>query len=121
MHESLYPLLDLVLPQGLKDYFELKDYQQSEEEIHIYLEEFNHQPDGYEKTQLTSKGFFNEVIIQDFPLRGKQVFMHIKRRRWIKTGTTQVVQRDWELVAKGTRITKDFASFLKEIHRFTSF
>lgn len=120
MHESLYPLLDLVLPQGLKEYFELKDYQQREEEIHIYLEEFNNQPEGYDKIPLTSKGFFKELIVQDFPLRGKQVFMHIRRRRWIVNGTNQLVQRDWELVAKGTRITKDFAAFLKEIHRFTS-
>jgi hypothetical protein len=119
MHESLYPILDLVLPEGLKEYFELKTYQQSDEEIHIYIEELNNQPEGYEKVSLTSKGFFKEVVVQDFPLRGKQVFMHIKRRRWIINETNEVVFRDWSLVAKGTRITKDFATFLKEIHRFT--
>jgi hypothetical protein len=29
--------------------------------------------------------------------------------------TTKVVARDWNLGAKGTRITSDFATFLKEL------
>ena len=28
----------------------------------------------------------------------------------------KIVTRDWDLVAKGTRMTKEFASFLKQIH-----
>jgi hypothetical protein len=27
-------------------------------------------------------GFHDELTIQDFPLRGKTVFVHIKRRSW---------------------------------------
>ncbi|MHA7060311.1 ISAon1 family transposase N-terminal region protein [Aquimarina sp. M1] len=37
------------------------------------------------------------------------------RRRWLNEATNKVVTRDWQLVAKGTRITSDFATFLKEI------
>jgi hypothetical protein len=28
-----------------------------------------------------SKGF-NEVVLQDFPIRGKDVFLRFRRRRW---------------------------------------
>ncbi|MFT5145947.1 MAG: hypothetical protein ACI9H1_000664, partial [Polaribacter sp.] len=43
-----------------------------------------------------------------FPIRGKNVYLHITRRRWFNQATEKVVTRDWNLVAKGTRITSDF-------------
>ena len=61
------------------------------------------------------KVFFPEATVQDFPIRGKNVFLHIIRRRWINESSKKVVIRDWQLVAKGTRITSEFAAFLKEI------
>jgi len=48
-------------------------------------------------------------------LRGKPVLLHIKRRRWTLVDSGEVIKRDWNLVAKGTRITSEFASFLKGI------
>ncbi len=53
-------------------------------------------------------------------MRGNEVFLHIKRRRWLNLDSGQVVYRNWELVAKGTRITKDFADFLKAVSRYES-
>lgn len=120
MHESLHTLIDFVLPQGLKHYFELINHQSDEENLHLYLEEQNIIPEEYTADKLESKGFFNEIILQDFPLRGRNVFLHIKRRRWFNHTTGTVVYRDWTLVAKGTRITKDFGAFLKEISRYPS-
>jgi hypothetical protein len=37
--------------------------------------------------------------------------------RWQDNSTGSIVTRDWDLVAKGTRMTKDFATFLKQIHQ----
>ena len=54
------------------------------------------------------------VIVQDFPLRGKKVFLNIGRRRWLlKKQITEYISRNWRMVAEGTRMTKDFASFFK--------
>jgi hypothetical protein len=36
--------------------------------------------------------------------------IYIKRRRWTNK-TTGEIQRDWLLVAKGTRMTQEFAAF----------
>lgn len=44
--------------------------------------------------------------------------LHIKRRRWTETKTGNIIQRDWSLIAKGTRMTQDFAEFLKKICRY---
>jgi transposase len=118
MHDSFQALLSLIIPEGVSDYFKLASYTKQDKAIHIYLEEINSLPQEYQSNKLQSKGFFTEVILQDFPMRGNDVFLHVKRRRWLNLDTGQVVFRNWELVAKGTRITKDFAAFLKGISRY---
>ena len=45
------------------------------------------------------------------------VYLHIKRRRWTNKANGEIIKRDWTLVAKGTRMTQEFAAFLKEINR----
>ncbi len=49
------------------------------------------------RKHLLSKGFLPEITIQDFPIRDKRLFLHIKRRHWLNT---RVQQRDWNQVAK---------------------
>jgi hypothetical protein len=119
MHDSFDILLKLILPENIEEYFELTNAKKEGEVIHIYLKERNSIPTEYSSHKLTSKGFFDEATIQDFPIRGRNVFLHIKRRRWLNLETGKVVHRNWDLVAQGTRITKDFAAFLKEIGRYT--
>jgi hypothetical protein len=119
MHESLNILIELFFPEGLKEFFELKSHKFEAVNLHLYLEEINSIPKEYTSDKLESKGFFPEVTLQDYPIRGRNVFLHIKRRRWLNHTTGKVVFRDWQLVANGTRITKDFAFFLKGISRYT--
>lgn len=114
---NLSPILGLLLPEVLVSYFELVSHRSEGEELHFYFKEHNELPKEYKKGEATSKGFYAEITIQDFPLRGKQVYLHVKRRRWQDNSTGSIVTRDWDLVAKGTRMTKDFATFLKQVHQ----
>jgi len=118
MHDSFKALLPMIIPDGVSDYFALSGHHKDETGIHIHLEELNSVPSEYESNKLLSKGFFEEVILQDFPIRGQEVYLHVKRRRWLNQDTGLVVFRNWSLVAKGTRITDDFADFLKAISRY---
>ena len=118
MSDSYETLLSLILPKLLVDYFDLVKTKSEGEILHIYFEEFNAPPQEYASAELQSKGFHKEITIQDFPLRGKTVYLHVKRRRWQMKETNEIVQRDWVLVAKGTRMTSEFSSFLKEINRY---
>jgi transposase len=120
MHDSFKALLPMIIPEGVSDYFVLSNHKKDATGIHIYLEELNSVPSEYQNNKLLSKGFFDEVILQDFPIRGHEVYLHVKRRRWLNQDTGLVVFRDWSLVAKGTRITEDFAAFLKAISRYPS-
>ena len=61
-------------------------------------------------------GLTHSVIVQDFPLRGKKVFLNIRRRRWILKKSNDYICRNWRMLAEGTRMTQDFASFLKELY-----
>lgn len=113
--DRLLSIANLLLPEVLVTYFDLIKHEVKEEEIHFYFTELNSVPEGFVGVKLHSKGFFPEATVQDFPIRGKNVYLHITRRRWIEQDTGQVITRDWQLVAKGTRITSEFATFLKEL------
>lgn len=116
--EEYLDLLKLILPSMLVEHFNLVKSQQLAGKLNLYFEEKNDIPKELNSRQLISKGFHNEVIIQDFPLRGKLVFLHVKRRRWTDKQTKEILQRNWNVVAKGTRMTNEFASFLKEISQY---
>lgn len=105
----------LLLPSGMLDYFDIDGVDECVDEINIHLSEKNLVPQEWSQEKLLSKGFHTPVKIQDFPVRGKQLFLHIHRRRWLVERTKGYVSRDWEVVAKGTRMTQGFASFLKEL------
>ncbi|MBE8712440.1 hypothetical protein C4F49_01940 [Sphingobacterium sp. KB22] len=107
--------MPLIIPEGVSDYFEMTHYSKDDRRLDIFLEELNITPEEYQGQKLVSKGFFDPITLQDFPIRGPQVYLHVKRRRWLNRDIDKAVYRNWELVAKGTRITQDFAAFLKEI------
>ena len=106
----------LLLAEGTLDYFNLVDVKESVSEVVIYLEEKNVVPEKYAGQATESKGFYDPVVVQDFPLRGKKVFLNIRRRRWILKKSNEYICRNWRMVAEGTRLTQDFASFLKELY-----
>ena len=102
----------------LIDLFDLIETSKEDDLLHVYFEEKHEQPKEFSSLCIVSKGFYNEITIQDFPLRGQFVFLHIKRRRWTNKEDGTILKRDWSLVTKGTRYTSDFANFLKEINRY---
>lgn len=111
-------LFELILPEGILEYFSITHYEKKDSGLNIYLVEKNLPPAEFSLDKLISKGFFDEITVQDFPIRGKASYLHIKRRRWVNERTGDIVYRNWNMVAKGTRMTQEFASFLKAIARY---
>lgn len=103
--------LSLFLPSGILDYFTLVNHVSQDTCFILYLEEKATIPAEYSDLHLHSKGFLPEIEVQDFPIRGKAVYLRIKRRRWEDPSTGQTYSRDWSLVATGTRITAEFGAF----------
>jgi len=115
--EALKDLMGYLLPAGTLVYFELVNVLKDKEGLVLFLEEKNQVPEEYKGQKFHSKGFYPEVRVQDFPIREHKVVLSIKRRRWEEPDTGIIVSRDWDLAMKGTRLTKEFAAFLKEALR----
>lgn len=114
--DSLYiDLLKTFFPEGILDFFEVTGLTKHGELLTIDLEEKNILPEGYENQPFHSKGFIPAVCIEDFPIRGNKVLLRVKRRRWEHQQTGDIISRDWKMVQKGTKMTADFAAFLKQI------
>ena len=58
------------------------------------------------------------VSVTDFPIRYHKVILKIRRRRWTdtRTGKSFSIPIDLDIVAKGTRYSKEFGAFLKETY-----
>jgi hypothetical protein len=116
MTENPYmTLVKFILPKEMTDYFDLvkvsSDEYNCEARLHIYLDEKADVPQGRE--DLSPNGFYEESCINDFPIREYRSILHIRRRRW-KDADGKSVSKDWDLIAKGTRYSREFALFLKE-------
>jgi hypothetical protein len=82
--------------------------------LQIHLEEINTIPLGYDSSQYESKGFYPAKTIQDFPVRGKAVYLVIKRRRWRhKDRKDEIICNDYSFIAEGLKLTKELSLFLK--------
>ena len=112
------------LPTGLLEHFsitnvsELCNVKERKHFIEISLEENNKILKDVDSTLYESKGF-TAITIQDFPIRGKAVFLKIKRRRWrLKDNHRVVIRNDFSFVAEGSGFTRELSDFLKGRGRY---
>ena len=117
MDKNTSLLIEALLPEGILYYFEITNASQGTGEVNIYLEEKNIAPVEHQHKKLHAKDFLPAVAVQDFPIRRNKVTLFVKRRRWEAVETNETVTRDWEIVKKGTRMTSEFAAFLKGLLR----
>lgn len=113
-YDAMKELLDLILPVDILAFFEVVKVSTTSDQIDIYLDEKNIPPREYGGQGVLSKGFTGTTRLQDFPLRGRAVYLHVRRRKW-QLSSGEVVSNKFSLSADGTRYSKEFASFLKGI------
>ena len=111
-YDTMKELLDLILPGDVLAFFEVVKESTTSDQIDIYLDEKNIPPHEYGGQGVLSKGFTGTTRIQDFPLRGRSVYLHVRRREW-QLPSGEVVSNKFSLSSDGTRYSKEFASFLK--------
>jgi hypothetical protein len=81
--DQLLSLLHLILPEEILEYFTIVNLQILPQEVHLFIDEKNSIPEEFKKEKLVSKGFYPESVIQDFPLRDKPLFLHVRQRKWV--------------------------------------
>ena len=116
-NDYLQMLAQIVLPAQILDYFTIAAIDQTATEIHISLDE-KMSPELSGDVHFESKGFMEAVNVTDFPIRDHKVVLRIRRRRWkdTRTGKSFSIPIDLDVVAKGTRYSKEFGAFLKETY-----
>ncbi len=58
---------DLLIPDGVLDYFIISKVEKHPDDTTIYLQEKNIIPEEYIGRRLESKGFYEDSKVQDFP------------------------------------------------------
>jgi hypothetical protein len=113
-------ILSSFLPSGLLEHFQITDFKElghiatKTDSYYLFLEEKNQLSSGYDSTLYESKGFYEDKTIQDFPIRGKAVYLVVKRRRWrLKQDPKSIIQNDYSFIAEGVKLTQEVADFLK--------
>jgi len=62
---------------------------------HLHIGEKKDIPKTEKHRPMMAHGFHREIVTMDFPLRGRSVFRHIKRRPWFDGRTKAIVQSDY--------------------------
>jgi|TARA_B110000967_G_C18816433_1_gene526364 hypothetical protein len=116
-------LLEEFLPDCLLDYFEvvalkkLGNISSKQMEFEIHLDEKNIFHNENNQLDYESKGFLPSRRAQDFPIRGKAVYLVIRRRRWRHKLTKKELSNDYSFISKGSNLTEDISAFLKATGR----
>jgi transposase len=116
-------LLSEFLPELLLEHFEVVSVVKlcvistKKIEYEIHLDECNHLPSGHSSSVYESKGFLPFSKIQDFPIRGKAVYLLIRRRRWRHKQTRKEITNNYSFVSEGSKLTRELSDFLKDTGR----
>ena len=113
----LYQLAEFVLPGDVLHYFSIVKIESNSSLLRIYLDE-KMEKELCDDLHFESKGFMDAVEVTDFPIRDHKVILVLRRRRWIdiRTGKSFSLPLQIDIIASGTRYSKEFGAFLKETY-----
>ena len=108
-------VLELILPEGIFEWFDIAGGNKDETDVRISLVEKNIPPltEELKDKKIKSNGF-KDITITDFPIRGRRTLLTFKRRYWQIEGQKELLKRNITLAFPGTQLEKEFADFLKE-------
>ena len=106
----------MCLPQGLDELFEIVRFERTEHEYNIWLDEKKERSeDDRRNPNIVARGYSDYVVIQDYPLRGRPVYLHMRKNKWWNKLTNEIFSYNLELPNEdGTRLSAEFVSFLKD-------
>ena len=109
-------LLRAILPDVLIDNFDIVNFDKSADRFDIYLDEKKVQlKEDKTNPDIISYGFGEYRTIQDYPIRGRATYLHVRKRKWLDKSSNEIFSYDWDLSEfDGTRLNSEFVSFLKE-------
>jgi transposase len=106
----------MCLPQGLEDLFEIVRFERTDQAYDIWLDEKKERSkEDCHNPNIVAKGYTDYAVIQDYPLRGRPLYLHIRKNKWWNKLTGEIFSYNIELPNEnGTRLSAEFVAFLKD-------
>lgn len=97
----------MCLPQGLEELFEIVRFERTEQAYEIWLDEKKHRSEEDKGNKaIVARGYTEYVTIQDYPLRGLPLFLHMRKNKWWDKVTNKIFSYNLELPnEEGTRLS----------------
>ena len=84
-------LLRAILPDVLIDNFDVDRFEKTDLRFDIWLDEKKVQLREDKKDgAVIAYGFGAYHTIQDFPIRGRATYLHVRKRKWLEIGRAHV-------------------------------
>ena len=112
---GLIALAQIILPKEILLNFDVVKVEEDSSLIRIHLDE-KIKEEYRDNPNIESKGFCEVATIRDFPIRDRGVDLVVRRRRWFDKSKGCSFSDKYDLKAEGTRYSKEFAAFLKELY-----
>lgn len=113
-----HELVWAMLPEGLEAYFDVEGFEKDELRFRIILVEKNVVPTDLAKEYRGKRvvnTVLNDILLEDFPIRGRKGEILFRRRSWKFEGVDRMLVRKIALTFPGTKISNEFAAFLKNL------
>ena len=109
-------LLRAILPEVLIDNFDIARFEKTDSRFDIWLDEKKVQLREDKKNKsIIANGFGEYHTMQDFPIRGRATYLHVRKRKWLDKDSGEIFSYDWDVSDfDGTRLNSEFVAFLKE-------
>lgn len=106
----------MCLPQGLNELFDIVRFERTDKSYDIWLDEKKElSKEDRHNPHIVAKGYTDYSVIQDYPMRGVPVYLHLRKNKWWNKLTNEIFSYNLELPNEdGTRLTAEFVSFLKD-------
>ena len=104
------------LPEVLNGVFEVVKVEKSVARYDVYLDEKRVKSEEDRKNgNIVGKGYTEECVIQDHMMRGRPMFLHMRKCKWLDKESGHIFSYSIDFdEEEGTRLSREFAAFLKE-------
>ncbi|GEM_PF-4481436 len=108
-----------LFPEIFNDHFKLISTKKEDGILNLYFKEKNLFSKGFETESLKLVGFFPQITIQETQIRGQQIYINIKRRKWVNIYSNTEGFIDWNLLEKKGKFVENFESLFTETQKKT--
>ena len=111
-----WQVLRTVFLDVITDNFEFTDYIEKADRLDYLLDEREYiSLEDYKKGTVRPYGCTWCKNSKDFPMRGRSVYLHVRRRKWLDRSTGEIFTYDFDgLTESGSKLSPAFVAFLKE-------